>query len=57
MPKIKPAYFIATNPDISVRFTDLFRKRGVKLERTYQLNTVGNTDFLNMKEQSRLHSL
>ena len=28
--------------------TDLFRKRGVKLERTYQLNTGGNTDFLNM---------
>ena len=26
--------------------TDLFRKRGVKLERTYQLNTGGNTDFL-----------
>ena len=28
--------------------TDLFKKRGVKLERTYQLNTGGNTDFLNM---------
>ena len=28
--------------------TDLFRKRGVKLDRTYQLNTGGNTDFLNM---------
>ena len=27
---------------------DLFRKRGVKIERTYQLNTGGNTDFLNM---------
>jgi len=25
---------------------DIFRKRGVKLERTYQLNTGGNTDFL-----------
>ena len=25
---------------------DLFAKRGVKLERTYQLNTGGNTDFL-----------
>jgi len=34
--------------------TDLFRKRGVKLERTYQLNTGGNTDFLNMLEQKRL---
>ncbi|HEY0444854.1 MAG TPA: inositol-3-phosphate synthase [Allosphingosinicella sp.] len=36
--------------------TDLFHKRGVKLERTYQLNTGGNTDFLNMKERSRLKS-
>ena len=33
---------------------DLFAKRGVKLERTYQLNTGGNTDFLNMIDQSRL---
>jgi len=36
--------------------TDLFRRRGVKLERTYQLNTGGNTDFLNMLERSRLVS-
>ena len=36
--------------------TDLFRKRGVELERTYQLNTGGNTDFLNMLERSRLAS-
>lgn len=36
--------------------TDLFAKRGVKLTRTYQLNTGGNTDFLNMKNQSRLKS-
>jgi myo-inositol-1-phosphate synthase len=36
--------------------TDLFKKRGVKLERTYQLNTGGNTDFLNMLERSRLVS-
>jgi myo-inositol-1-phosphate synthase len=36
--------------------TDLFRKRGVKLERTYQLNTGGNTDFLNMLNQHRLKS-
>jgi myo-inositol-1-phosphate synthase len=34
--------------------TDLFRKRGVKLERTYQLNTGGNTDFLNMLNRQRL---
>ncbi len=36
--------------------TDLFKKRGVKLERTYQLNTGGNTDFLNMLNRSRLMS-
>ena len=36
--------------------TDLFAKRGVKLLRTYQLNTGGNTDFLNMKNQERLAS-
>ena len=36
--------------------TDLFAKRGVKLDRTYQLNTGGNTDFLNMLERSRLQS-
>jgi len=36
--------------------TDLFAKRGVKLLRTYQLNTGGNTDFLNMKNPSRLVS-
>ena len=35
---------------------DLFRKRGVKFERTYQLNTGGNTDFLNMLNQQRLTS-
>jgi myo-inositol-1-phosphate synthase len=36
--------------------TDLFHKRGVELERTYQLNTGGNTDFLNMLNRSRLDS-
>jgi len=36
--------------------TDLFAKRGVKLERTYQLNTGGNTDFLNMLNRERLAS-
>jgi len=35
---------------------DLFEKRGVKLERTYQLNTGGNTDFLNMLNRDRLAS-
>jgi myo-inositol-1-phosphate synthase len=36
--------------------TDLFKKRGVKMERTYQLNTGGNTDFLNMLNRHRLKS-
>ena len=36
--------------------TDLFKKRGVKLERTYQLNIGGNTDFLNMLDRNRLSS-
>jgi len=35
---------------------DLFKNRGVRLERTYQLNTGGNTDFLNMLNRSRLVS-
>ncbi len=35
---------------------DLFKKRGVKLDRTYQLNTGGNTDFLNMLNRTRLAS-
>jgi myo-inositol-1-phosphate synthase len=34
----------------------LYRERGVKLERTYQLNFGGNTDFLNMLERERLIS-
>jgi myo-inositol-1-phosphate synthase len=34
----------------------LFADRGVGLDRTYQLNTGGNTDFLNMLERSRLNS-
>ncbi|MCC6424062.1 MAG: inositol-3-phosphate synthase [Phycisphaerales bacterium] len=35
---------------------DLFRRRGVRLERTYQLNVGGNTDFMNMLERQRLES-
>jgi len=35
---------------------NLFRERGVKVDRTYQLNTGGNTDFLNMLNRSRLDS-
>jgi len=34
----------------------LFSDRGCKLDRTYQLNTGGNTDFLNMLNQERLKS-
>jgi myo-inositol-1-phosphate synthase len=36
--------------------TDLLRKRGVRMDRTYQLNFGGNTDFLNMLERERLVS-
>ncbi len=36
--------------------TRLFRDRGVKVARTYQLNFGGNTDFLNMLERERLES-
>lgn len=36
--------------------TSLFRDRGVRLERTYQLNFGGNTDFYNMLERERLES-
>lgn len=36
--------------------TDLLRRRGVTLDHTYQLNTGGNTDFLNMLNRSRLKS-
>ena len=35
---------------------NLFQDRGVKVDRTYQLNFGGNTDFLNMLERSRLES-
>lgn len=34
----------------------LFQDRGVRLDRTYQLNFGGNTDFLNMLERERLES-
>ena len=36
--------------------TRLMRERGIKLERTYQLNFGGNTDFYNMLERDRLES-
>ncbi len=36
--------------------THLFRERGIRLERTMQLNVGGNTDFYNMLERDRLES-
>ncbi len=36
--------------------TRLFQDRGVRIDRTYQLNFGGNTDFLNMLERERLES-
>ena len=36
--------------------TRLFMDRGVRLDRTYQLNFGGNTDFMNMLERERLES-
>ena len=35
---------------------NLYMDRGMPIDRTYQLNTGGNTDFLNMLERERLHS-
>ena len=36
--------------------TRLFEDRGVRMDRTYQLNFGGNTDFMNMLERERLES-
>ena len=36
--------------------TNLFRERGVRIDRTYQLNFGGNSDFKNMLERERLES-
>ncbi len=36
--------------------TKLFEDRGVKIDRTYQLNFGGNMDFMNMLERTRLQS-
>ncbi len=36
--------------------TNLFRERGVRMDRTYQLNFGGNMDFYNMLERERLES-
>lgn len=35
---------------------NLFEERGVKLDHTYQINTGGNTDFINMLSRERLDS-
>lgn len=35
---------------------NLYLDRGMPIDKTYQLNTGGNTDFLNMLERERLHS-
>lgn len=35
---------------------NLFKERGVKLDKTYQINTGGNTDFMNMLNRDRLAS-
>src|SRR5439155_78009 len=47
-------------PKLNVRvdrvLTTLFRERGVRLDRTYQLNFGGNMDFYNMLERERLES-
>src|SRR5439155_676952 len=47
-------------PMLNVRvhrvLTTLFRERGVRLDRTYQLNFGGNMDFYNMLERERLES-
>ncbi|TIP33931.1 MAG: inositol-3-phosphate synthase, partial [Mesorhizobium sp.] len=59
--------FIASRPEWRERFEErativhrllanLFRERGVRIDRTYQLNFGGNTDFLNMLERERLES-
>ncbi|SFL14887.1 myo-inositol-1-phosphate synthase [Methanobrevibacter olleyae] len=36
--------------------SNLFKERGVKLDHTYQINTGGNTDFMNMLNRKRLDS-
>ena len=36
--------------------SNLFRQRGVSIDHTYQLNTGGNTDFMNMLDRGRLAS-
>ena len=46
----------SARPFSTASLTRLFRDRGVRIDRTYQLNFGGNTDFLNMLERERLES-
>ncbi len=46
----------SARPSSTACSTNLFRERGVRLDRTYQLNFGGNTDFQNMLERERLES-
>ncbi|HEV7158683.1 MAG TPA: NTP transferase domain-containing protein [Methylosinus sp.] len=63
--KFKDAGLPIVGDDIKAQFgativhralTNLMRQRGVRMDRTYQLNTGGNTDFLNMMDRGRLLS-
>ena len=63
--KFEAAYLPIVGDDITSQvgativhrvLASLFRQRGVRLDRTYQLNFGGNTDFLNMLDRERLKS-
>ncbi len=46
----------SARPSCTAQLATLFVDRGVRIDRTYQLNFGGNTDFLNMLERERLES-
>jgi myo-inositol-1-phosphate synthase len=46
----------SARPSCTACSTNLFRERGVRIDRTYQLNFGGNSDFKNMLERDRLES-
>ena len=46
----------SARPSPTASSTRLFEDRGVRIDRTYQLNFGGNTDFMNMLERERLES-
>ena len=63
--KFRQKVFPAVGDDIKAQIgatithrtlANLFKERGVKLDRTYQINTGGNTDFMNMLNRHRLDS-